>query len=273
MAVDNDFTRIPDSDVDRDSPLIQRLTRAWTSNQNHAMALVRSDGSGICTGTADSVTDAANSVITDAAPSAGAVANVAASMVVEVVDGDAAGTFATALSTGASTITVDSNLVTAGMQAGDTYRVIYGLSSDMAHTHDGVDTPTIDFSNIANVTAGLMDAQRVTAFDKWNTPRTYDIDHNLNDQAKAVISMFYRSSNDDIEFGMANLEDGNGAAMKLASGGATVTSNDSAEYGTARIVYSSDVTVSNVDDDTIRISTPNEGEGTDTDKSFVVGII
>lgn len=149
MTVDNDFTRVPDSDVDRDSPLIQRVTRAWTSNQNHALALTRSDGSAICTGTADSVTNVANSVVTDAAPSGGAVANVQASMVMEVVDGDAIGTFATVLSTGASTITVDANLYAAGMRAGDTYRILYGVATDMAHTHDGVDSAPVDIDDLA----------------------------------------------------------------------------------------------------------------------------
>ena len=142
MASDNNFVRIADSRSDADSPYTEELSQDHVSNENHVLALIRSDGTGLCGGTADTITDVANSVVTDAAPSDGAITNILVGHVIEVVDGAAAGTFATVTVAGSgSTFTVDTNLVTAGMLAGDTYRILYGINStDMAHTHDGVDS-------------------------------------------------------------------------------------------------------------------------------------
>jgi len=102
---------------------------------------------------------------------------------IEVIDGPAVGTFANILAVGASTITVDINLVTLGMVAGDSYRVLYGEAADKAHTHDTVDSPPISFNDIVDIPVTGLGL--VTAYDEAG--RTQSISGNGGNATHTLI--------------------------------------------------------------------------------------
>ncbi|MDB4311897.1 phage tail protein [bacterium] len=149
MATNEEIVKILDTRTDADSPLTEGLVQDMVSLSRHGVSLVRSDGTGIMKGafTADP-TDAASSRAVDTAPTNGSIANVNVNMVMEVLTGTAAGNYSTVVEVGGSSgrMTQDTNLYSLGARSGDEYRIIYGEATDHAHTHDGVDSPTLGIS-------------------------------------------------------------------------------------------------------------------------------
>ena len=151
MPSNKDFTVIKDARSDADSPTTEELWQDTISNTNHNNALVRSDGTAIYIGAIDSdPTNATSSDVIDAGPTGGAIANVLVNMTYEVTNGTALGTRVTInqKGSGSSRLTVSTNLFSAGMRSGDTYAVIYGIATDRAHDHDGVNSPKVSFNDL-----------------------------------------------------------------------------------------------------------------------------
>lgn len=174
MAYSFAYTRIKDTRTDPDSPITEALMQDLTSNDAFNNGLIRSNGTALYTGTVDSdPTSAATSKAIDAGPSGGAIGNVLSGMIYEVTSGNALGVMGTinAIVAGSNRVSVNTNLYSQGMRSGDSYRVIYGNATDLAHKHTGTDGPLIPQSSIDGGIAPDM-RQSVDEGDDFTTVRT-----------------------------------------------------------------------------------------------------